>query len=60
MDGVGPVRGTDHRVFSNPVVWEKNAKHKRNHDPQPEELDEELETEKQVEEPDGHGLDLEA
>ncbi len=29
MDGIGPLRGTDRRVFASPAIWDQKAKLKR-------------------------------
>lgn len=61
MDGIGPVRSTDARVFTNPAVWERDEKHKKHAKPSDAE-DEVLEEDETTdpEKPEDHHIDLEA
>ena len=64
MDGIGPVRPPDPKVFLNPPVWQRDRQQKPK--PQPTSDDHDLEEEEVVEESvpvvveDEHHLDLEA
>jgi len=61
MDGLGPVRPTDQKVFLNPTDWRRDGRPKAQPSPSSPELeDEEEDEEPDTEQAESERLDLEA